>query len=296
MRVALLGLGKMGTVVARLWQKSGHELTVWNRTPAAAEILARSGAQVAATPAEAVNGMPVVLTMLADDAATKAVVFDKEGILGAMGEEAIHVSLSTISVSLSRLLAESHQQHRQHFVAAPVFGRPHIAEQGKLWIAVGGATAAVERIHPLLQAASRGITVVSDQPWRAHALKLGGNFMISAMIEAMSEAFVFADSQGIDPALFLETINNALFQSAFYTQYGQTILSPPEVAGGTVALGSKDTALFRQAAGPLHLPLAELIAQQLHRAEEAGMKDEDWAVGQYRMAQTTAGLNSGEKG
>jgi 3-hydroxyisobutyrate dehydrogenase-like beta-hydroxyacid dehydrogenase len=296
MRLALLGLGKMGTAVARLWQKSGHQLTVWNRTATAAETLAESGAHVAATPSEAVSGLPVVFTMLSDDAAIKAVVLGTNGILGAMSEDAIHISLSTISVNLSRLLTESHQQHRQHFVAAPVFGRPHIAEQGKLWIAVGGAANAVERIRPLLQAISRGITVVSDQPWQVNALKLGGNFMISAMIAALSEAFVFADAQGIDPALFLETVNSALFQSAFYAQYGHTILNPPELPGGTVALGSKDMALFREAADTLHLPLADYIAQQLHRAEEAGMKDQDWAVGQYRMAQTAARRDSGEKG
>jgi 3-hydroxyisobutyrate dehydrogenase-like beta-hydroxyacid dehydrogenase len=295
-RLALLGLGKMGTALARLWLQGGHDLTVWNRTAAAAEPLAAAGARVAPTPAEAVSGMPVVFTMLTDDAALKSLVFGTNGILGAMDEDAIHVSLSTLSVDLSRLLGESHQQRHQHFVAAPVFGRPHIAEQGRLWIALGGAPAAVEKISPLLQAISRGITVVSDQPWRAHALKLGGNYMISAMIAALSEGFVFAHSQGIDPALFLETVNSALFQSPFYTQYGQTMLNPPQVPGGTVALGSKDTALFRAAAGQLHLPLAEYIAQQFHRAEESGMKDQDWAVGQYRMAQTAAGPVSGEKG
>ena len=160
----------------------------------------------------------------------------------------VHVSLSTISVRLSRLLGEAHQQQQQHFVAAPVFGRPSIAEQGKLWIAVGGKTAAVERVRPLLEAASRGMTVVSDEPWRAHALKLGGNFMIAAMIQAMSEAFVFAESQGIAPDLFLETVNSALFQSAYYTRYSQTILHPPPVPGSTVAMGNKDIALFREAA------------------------------------------------
>jgi 3-hydroxyisobutyrate dehydrogenase-like beta-hydroxyacid dehydrogenase len=295
-RVALLGLGKMGSAIACLLQKSGHQLTVWNRTAAAAQRVAEAGLHVAATPAEAVRGVLVVFTMLADDAATKAVVFGANGILGAMGEGAIHVSLSTISVNLSRLLTESHQQHRQHFVAAPVFGRPNIAEQGKLWIVVGGDTGPVETVRPLLEAASRGITVVSDQPWRAHALKLGGNFMISAMIAGLSEAFIFADSQGIDPALFLDTVNNALFQSALYAQYSHTILNPPEVPGGTIALGSKDIGLFREAAGHLNLPLADLIAQLLHRAEEAGMKDQDWAVGQYRITQSTAGTGSGEKG
>ena len=251
MRIALLGLGKMGTPIARLLLKNGHQLTVWNRTIAAAEQLAADGALVAASPTEAVKGMPVVFTMLSNDAATESVVFGAEnglGILGAMDVDAVHVSLSTISVKLSRLLGDSHQQHRQHFVAAPVFGRPPIAEQGKLWIAVGGNTLAVERVRPLLEAASRGMTVVSDEPWRAHALKLGGNFMIAAMVEAMSEAFIFAESQGIAPDLFLEAVNSALFQSAYYTRYSHTILHPPPVPGATIAMGSKDIALFRDAA------------------------------------------------
>src|ERR1700691_6574978 len=110
MRIALLGLGKMGTPIARLLLKNGHQLTVWNRTAAAAEPLAADGALVAASPTEAVNGVPVVLTMLSNDAATESVVFGTEntpGILGAMDRDAVHVSLSTISVKLSRLLAES---------------------------------------------------------------------------------------------------------------------------------------------------------------------------------------------
>jgi 3-hydroxyisobutyrate dehydrogenase-like beta-hydroxyacid dehydrogenase len=294
MRVALLGLGKMGTPIAQLLQKNGHQLTVWNRTAAATKILGDAGAQIAATPAEAVQGVPVVFTMLSDDAATRSVVYGKPGILEAMGVDAVHVSLSTISVKLSQLLAQSHHQRNQHFVAAPVFGRPPIAEQGKLWIAVAGVKTAVEQVRPLLEAFSRGITVISDEPWRAHALKLGGNFMIAGMIQAMSEAFVFASSQGISPQLFLETVNSALFQSAFYAQYGQTMLNPPQVSGFTVALGSKDTALLREAAASAHrhLPLADYIAQQLHCAEEAGMKDQEWAVGQYRIAQSIAARES----
>ena len=290
MRIALLGLGKMGAPIAHLLEEKGHQLTLWNRTQ-------KPALQLASTPAEAVVGVPIVLTLLSNDAATEAVVFgaeDTPGILASMEKDAIHVSLSTISVKLSRRLAESHQQHHQHFVAAPVFGRPPIAEQGKLWIAVAGANPAVERVRPVLEAISRGLTVVSDQPWRAHALKLGGNFMIAAMIQAMSEAFVFAESQGISPALFLDTVNSALFQSVFYGQYANTLLNPPQVPGSTVAMGSKDNALFREAAAAAQrqLPLADYIAQQLHRAEEEGMKNEEWCVGQYRMAQWSTGPKS----
>jgi NAD-binding of NADP-dependent 3-hydroxyisobutyrate dehydrogenase len=92
------------------------------------------------------------------------------------------------------------------------------------------------------------------------------------MIAALSEAFIFADAQGIDPEVFLDTVNSALFQSPLYALYAKTMLNPPQVPGGTVALGRKDIALFRDAAGPLRLPLADQIAQQLDRAEEAGIE------------------------
>jgi 3-hydroxyisobutyrate dehydrogenase-like beta-hydroxyacid dehydrogenase len=287
MKMAFLGLGKMGTAIASLLLQNGHQLTVWNRTTIATKTLVEAGAQAAGTPAEAVAGVPVVFTMLSDDAALTSVVFGPDGILNAMDADAIHVSLSTISVKLSRELSRA---HHQRFVAAPVFGRPHIAEQGKLWIALAGAKPSVERALPLLDAISRGRTIVSEEPWRANALKLAGNFMISAMIQTLSEAFVFAAAQGIDPDVFIETVNNALFQSPFYAQYSQTILHPPPVPGSTVATGNKDLTLFREAVADasLHLPLADYLARQFHQAEEAGLKDQDWAVGQYRVAQATA--------
>jgi 3-hydroxyisobutyrate dehydrogenase-like beta-hydroxyacid dehydrogenase len=122
--------------------------------------------------------------------------------------------------------------------------------------------------------------------------------MISAMIQTLSEAFVFAAAQGIDPDMFIETVNNALFQSPFYAQYSQTILHPPPVPGSTVATGSKDLTLFREAMADagLHLPLADYLARQFHQAEEAGLKDQDWAVGQYRVAQATALGQTGQAG
>jgi 3-hydroxyisobutyrate dehydrogenase-like beta-hydroxyacid dehydrogenase len=293
MRIALLGLGKMGTPLAHLLQKNGYELTVWNRTAAATQPLGEAGAHVAATPAEAAQQAPILFTMLGDDAATTAVTFgtpNHPGILDAMPPDAIHVSLSTLSVALSRRLGEAHHEKQQHFVAAPVFGRPHVAAQGKLWITAAGATPAMERVRPILESISRGITIVGQEPWRAHALKLGGNFTIAAMIQTLSEAFVFAEAQGIDPALFLETVNTALFQSAFYTQYGQTMLNPPPTPGATVQLGIKDVGLFREAAQQtaLRLPLADYIAQQLESAGDTGMSEEDWAVGQYRITQRGA--------
>ncbi|HEV2272867.1 MAG TPA: NAD(P)-dependent oxidoreductase [Acidobacteriaceae bacterium] len=303
MRVGFLGLGKMGRPMAGSLLAQGHRLVVWNRTPSAAAFLKNQGAEVAATPADAVRGAEIVFTMLADDAATEEIVFGpppggpeartldpSPGLLQSMEAGAIHVASSTISVRLSHRIAQAHDQHGQHFVAAPVFGRPAIAEQGRLWMVVAGAREAQEKVLPLLRGISRGLTVVSEKPWLAHALKLGGNFMISSMIQALCESFVFAEAEGIEPGLFLQTVNDALFQSPFYTLYGNTILHPPEQPGATIAMGSKDTALFLEAAGeiPIELPLADFLAQQIKLAEQAGMQDEEWTVSRYRIARQIA--------
>jgi 3-hydroxyisobutyrate dehydrogenase-like beta-hydroxyacid dehydrogenase len=289
MRIAFLGLGKMGSAVAHHLLKAGHELTVWNRTAALAEPLAKEGAKVAGSPAEAVGENEVVFTMLIDDAALEAVLFDG-GVIKALTRGAIHVSLSTISVALSQRITQEHQSHNQYFVGSPVFGRPNVAEEGRLWTVVGGAKDPVEKVRPLLETFSRGITVVSDQPWSAHAMKLGGNFMITAMIASMTEGLVYAESMQIEPAIYLEIINNALFRSPFFEAYSKIMLDPPVPPGGTIALGDKDTRLFREAAegAQVQTPLADLFHAHLKFAIEAGMKDQDWAAGYYQLARSMA--------
>jgi len=276
----------MGAPMARRLLAAGHDATVWNRSRARAEALAAQGATVASTPAEAVRSAEAVLTMLFDDAAHEAVLFGSEGVLAALRPGALHVSLSTISVALSERLTAEHARRGQAFVAAPVFGRPNVAEEGRLWIVAAGADAAVNQARPLLEPLSRGLSVVGPEPRQAHALKLGGNFLISAMIHALGESFVYAEAQGIAPAVFLETVNNALFQSPLYAAYGNVMLHPPEHPGATIELGAKDLRLLREAAAnrQTNLSLADNLAEIFAQAQQSGLGGEDWAVGQYRMA------------
>ncbi|MDR3777413.1 MAG: NAD(P)-dependent oxidoreductase [Terracidiphilus sp.] len=287
MKIGFVGLGKMGTPMARRLLAAGHQVTVWNRTRARAEELAAEGAQVADTPAQAAQAGEAVLTMLFDDAAHEEVLFAPDGLLNALPPAALHISMSTISVALSERLTAEHARRHQSFLAAPVFGRPNVAEQGRLWIVAAGPADAVAKARPLLESLSRGISVVGPEPRQAHAVKLGGNFLISAMIHSLGESFVYAAAQGIEPETFLETVNSALFQSPFYAAYAQVMLHPPEQPGATMALGEKDLHLLQEAAASRHvrLSLAENLAEIFTQARQSGLADEDWAVGQYRMAQ-----------
>lgn len=276
----------MGSAVAGHLLAIDSSLTVWNRSPRATEPLVQKGAHAASSPSEAVADADVVLTMFTDDDATRSVVLGENGVLGGMKAGAVHISLGTISVDLARELTEAHRAKGQEHVGSPVFGRPNVAADGKLWLAIAGKSSVVETVRPVLQVFSRGISVVGEEPWQAHALKLGGNFLITATIQMLSEAFVYAEAQGIDPSVFLETVNSALFQSQFVGNYGKTMLNPPDKPGATVSLGIKDTALFREAAAAkhAHLPLGDYLAGRLNLAKEAGWQDEDWAVGQYKVA------------
>jgi 3-hydroxyisobutyrate dehydrogenase-like beta-hydroxyacid dehydrogenase len=287
MKIGFLGLGKMGMPMAMRLIAAGHELRVWNRSEGKMEPLLREGAIAAGTPAEAELGTDAVFTMLFDDAANEEVLFGPNGLMEAMSPGVLHIASSTIGVALSERLTREHARRGHLFVAAPVFGRPNVAEEGRLWIVAAGAENAVAKARPLLEPLARGITVVGVEPRQAHAVKLGGNFLISAMIQALSESFVYAEKQSIDPATFFEAVNSALFQSPFYAAYSKVILNPPERPGATIELGEKDLRLLREAAASrdTHLSLADSLAEVFAEARAAGLAQEDWAVGQYRVAQ-----------
>src|SRR5580698_1210011 len=287
MKIGFLGLGKMGAPMALRLLAAGHELSVWNRTEGRTEPLLREGAIAAATPAEAELGADAVITMLFDDAAHEEVLFGPNGLVDALEPGALHIACSTISVALSERLTAEHARRGIDFVAAPVFGRPNVAAEGRLWIVAAGAEAAVERARPFLEPMSRGISVVGSEPRMAHAVKLGGNFLISAMTQGLSEAFVYAAAQGIDPAIFFDSVNSALFQSPFYAAYAQVLLHPPQQVGATVELGMKDLRLLREAAAQRNtrVSLADTMAEIFAEARALGLGGEDWAIGQYKMAQ-----------
>src|SRR6202522_4152997 len=192
MKIGFLGLGKMGAPMARHLIAAGHELRVWNRTEGKTEPLLREGAIAAATPAEAELGADAVITMLFDDGAYEEVLFGANGLMDALSPGALHISCSTISVALSERLTQEHARRGHEFVAAPVFGCPNFAEEGRLWAVTAGAEKAIAKARPLLETFSRGISIVGAEPRKAHAVKLGGNFLISSMPYSLSGGGVFA--------------------------------------------------------------------------------------------------------
>lgn len=287
MKIGFIGLGKMGAVMVPRLIGAGYEVIVWNRTLAKAEELTGEGAKAVAVAADAVRGQHLIFSSLKDDAAHEELFFGSHPLIDEIVPGQLHVSLSTLSVALSRRFTEEHAKRQQQFVGAPVFGRPNVAAEGKLWIAAAGTSDAIEKARPALEQLSRGISVIGEEPWQAHALKLGGNFMIASMIQTLSEAMVFATSQGIDPQTFFSTVNSALFQSPFYENYAKVMLKPLDKPGATIQLGAKDTRLFREAGheAGFESGLAAYLADELDRAIEAGLGQADWPTSTYRVTE-----------
>src|SRR4030088_1900359 len=215
MDVGFIGLGHMGAPMARNLLKAGHRVTVYNRTRSKAEALAREGAQVAERVADACHG-DVLITMLSDDRAVEDVVFSEGGALNALGRNAIHISMSTISVALSDRLAEAHGKAGQGYVAAPVFGRPEAAAAARLFIIAAGAGATLGRCQPLFDAMGQETFVISAKPSEANLVKLSGNFLIASLLESLGEAFALVRKSGIDPHRYLNVLTSSLFSAQVY--------------------------------------------------------------------------------
>jgi 3-hydroxyisobutyrate dehydrogenase-like beta-hydroxyacid dehydrogenase len=256
MKIGFIGLGHMGSAMATNLVKAGHELTVYNRSPARSQVLAAQGAKIALSVAEACQA-EVVMTMLADDAAVENVTFGGEGILASLRPGAVHVSSSTISLALSSRLSARHAGAAQHFVAAPVFGRPEAAAAGQLFVIAAGQAAALRVVQPLLEAIGQKTFVVSEVPKSANLVKLSGNFLIAAVIESLGEAVALVGKGGIEAHQYVEILTSTLFNAPVYKTYGALIADRKfEPAGFSAVLGHKDIGLVLAAADELRVPLA----------------------------------------
>lgn len=291
MKVGFIGLGGMGLAMAENLLRAGHDLTVYNRTRARAAGL--SGVRLATTPREAAAGAEVLISMLADDAAVEQVILGADGAVHGLGAGAVHAGMSTISHGLTRRLATEHAASGQRYVAAPVFGRPEAARAAKLWIVAAGPSEAIERCRPLFDAMGQGTEVVGDDPLRAAVVKIAGNFLLAAAIEAIGEAFALARKHGVEPARLLEIVNGRLLRSPVYENYGRIIaeerFDPP---GFRLRHGLKDAKLALAAgdAAAVPLPIASLVRDRYLEAMAQGWGDLDWAA-LARVSAIAAGLD-----
>jgi 3-hydroxyisobutyrate dehydrogenase-like beta-hydroxyacid dehydrogenase len=289
--IGFIGLGAMGAAMATSLLKAGFNLRVYNRTVEKARPLLERGATLARSPAEAVEPGGIAVTMLTDDRAVEDVTLGANGLLERLGD-GIHLSMSTIAPHTARRLADLHRERGASYVASPVFGKPDVAAQGKLWIASSGDGAARTQVRPIQEAIGQRVVDFGDDPGAANVIKLAGNFMFGAAIEAMAEAFTLVQKHGVPRRQAYEFFTQTLFDCPAYHAYGELIASEHyQPVGARPSLIRKDFRLILEAADEelVPMPLAELIHERLTATVAKGREDADWA-GFAREVSEGAGL------
>ena len=273
MQVGFIGLGAMGSAMARNLVKAGHTVRAWNRSGGRTV----DGMAMVPSPQDAFQS-EVVFTMLSDDPAIREVLLDP-GVLGTAREGVVHVVTATISVDFADELAARHRDAGVGYVSAPVFGRPDVAAAGQLNIMAAGEPAAVDRVRPLLDVLGRKTWVMGTEPRQANAAKIAGNMMITMAIEAMAEAVVLTGSNGVAPDAFFELILGSLFGCRAYETYSGKIATGDYEPGFRMQLGLKDLRLATEAATKAgkRLPMLDAVRTRMAEAVDAGMGDKDWS-------------------
>jgi 3-hydroxyisobutyrate dehydrogenase-like beta-hydroxyacid dehydrogenase len=289
--IGFIGLGSMGLAMARNLLKAGFDLRVYDRTAEKARPLLEQGATLARSPADAAEPGGIVVTMVSDDSAVEDVSLGADGFLARLGD-GVHLSMSTIAPRTARRLAGLHRERGARYVASPVFGKPDVAGQARLWIVTSGEAVARARVRPLQQAMSQRVIDFGDEPGAANVIKLAGNFLLGAAIEAMAEAFTLAQKHGVPRRQTYEFFSQTLFDCFVYRGYGELIASEHyQPVGARPSLIRKDYGLVLDAAaeGLVPMPLACLIHERLTATVAKGREDIDWA-GFAREVSDSAGL------
>jgi len=278
-KIGFVGLGNMGLPMAANLLDAGYHLVVCNRTAAKAEPLVGKGARRAERAGDVAEPGGIVVSMLADDAAVEVLVI-AEALAERLAPDGIHVSMSTVSPALTRNLSAYHAARGSVMVAAPVFGRPDAAKAKQLRICVSGTADAKAKVRPILEAMGQGIFDFGERADAANVVKLAGNFMIAAALEAMGEAFAMVRKNGVDPIATIEMLTKTLFAAPMYQVYGPAIAHGKFTpAGFRLPLGLKDINLVLRTAEEAHAPMptASLLHDRFVSAIAKGRSDMDWS-------------------
>lgn len=275
--IGFLGLGTMGSAMARRLVDAGHDVRVWNRSPDAAAPLVAAGATLVSSPGEAL-GTGLSVSMLADDAAAEGVL-DEAAVAQSRG---IHINTASISPAAADRLEARFRAAGTAYVAAPVLGRPAVAAAGKLNILAAGPPATVDEILPVLETLGVRVWRIGERPRIANAVKVAVNFNIIHAIQALGESIAMTERQGVDAALFHELLTSTLFDGVVYRGYGAEIVeqtySPP---GFVMGLGFKDLRLAEEVAAEtgVALPTAPALRRVYEIAlADSELEDLDWGA------------------
>jgi 3-hydroxyisobutyrate dehydrogenase len=277
--VAFLGLGVMGSGMAARLAGAGFPLTVWNRSPDRADAVRRAGARVASSPAEAAADADVVVAMVADDQASRAVWTGDSGALAGAKRGAIAVECSTLSPAWVKELAGLATGRGLGFLDAPVTGSKSHAASGEVVLLVGGDGDVLERARPVLRAVSRDIVHLGGVASGAR-MKLVNNFVGAVQASALAEALAFSEACGLDPTAAMNVLLNGAPGSPLVKTLGARMMARDYSVNFLLSLMRKDIGYAVAEAAQHGVPLrtAEAARQLFDSAIDAGLGTADFAA------------------
>lgn len=277
--LGFVGLGVMGSRVAKRLLDAGHTVTGYNRTKAKAQWLLDLGMRWAPSPRAVAEAAEITFTMVTDTNALNAVTDGPDGLLAGLSPGKIYVDMSTVSPAASRALAARVAERGASMIDAPVSGSVVTLEQGKLSIMVGGDPAVVERVRPVLTDIGPKVTHVGGNGL-AVLMKIATNLSLAVQILAFSEGVLLAEKSGIPRQVAVEVLLNSVIASPMLQYRGPFVLNMPDEAWFDVNMMQKDMLLALEAGRSVDLPLptTAVTNEMLTTARGMGLARYDFAV------------------
>jgi 3-hydroxyisobutyrate dehydrogenase-like beta-hydroxyacid dehydrogenase len=267
--IGVVGLGAMGGQIAGRLLSRGNRVYGTNRTKAKADPLTDRGLRWCDTPRQVTEAAEVIVSMVTDGDALRAVTGGPDGILAGLQAGKVYVDMSTVSPGSSRELAGRVAASGAAMLAAPVSGSVPAAADGSLAVIVGGDPDAYARVEPILRQLGSTVTFVGDTG-HALLLKLAINISLAVQMLAFSEGVLLAEHGGIDRGTALDVLTHSAIGSPMLKARAPLLLQPPGKAWFDVALMHKDLRLALDTAGDLAVPLpSTAVADELLGAARA---------------------------
>ncbi len=277
--LGFIGLGVMGSRIAKRLMDAGHHVIGYNRTKAKAAWLLEAGMRWGETPRAVAEAADYIFSMVTDTSALRAIAEGADGLLAGLGAGKVYIDMSTVSPAYSRELAQKVAARGAAMLDAPVSGSVVTLEEGKLSIMVGGEAAVFEQVKPLLLNIGPKVTHVGANGL-AVTMKIATNLSLAVQMLAFSEGVLLAEKSGIKRETAVEVLTNSVIASPMVKYRGPFVLEMPEEAWFNVNMMQKDMNLALELGRQIDVPLptTAVTNEFLTAARGMGLAEQDFAV------------------
>ena len=277
--LGFVGLGVMGSEMVKRLLSKGHSVTGYNRTRSKAEGLLKAGMKWGNSPREVVTSADMVLSMVTNSTALRAVMEGPDGMLAGVTAGKLFIDISTVSPAYSRELAEKIREKGADMVDAPVSGSVITLQEGKLSVIVGGRKETFEKVKGLLQDIGPKVTYVGGNGL-ALAMKIGTNLSLAVQMLAFCEGLLLAEKSGIKREVAVDVLTHSVIASPMVQYRGPFVLKQPEEAWFNVNMMQKDMLLALELGRQLDIPMptTAVTNEFLTAARGMGLVEKDFAV------------------